>query len=125
MKTTREVAQMFQVSSRTLRYYEELGLLKPVRSEVNQRLFSNADCTRLKLIIRGKRFGFSLEEIKEMILLFDKDRTGKKQLERTIDYGREKIKEVDGRITELQEMKAEMEELIAQFTEKLGGKHIE
>ncbi|MBM7692749.1 DNA-binding transcriptional MerR regulator [Peribacillus deserti] len=119
MKTTREVAQLFQVSSRTLRYYEELGLLKPARSEVNQRLFSKADCTRLKLILRGKRFGFTLEEIKEMVLLFDKDRTGKKQLERTIKFGTEKIEEVEGKIKELQEMKEEMEILLLEFTEKL------
>ena len=54
-----------------------------------------------------------------MILLFDKDRTGIKQLERTIDFGNEKIGQVEAKIQELTEMKMEMEQLLVQFTEKL------
>lgn len=121
LKTITEVAESFGVSTRTIRYYEEIGLLAPDRSEGNQRLFSNAELAKLKLIFRGKRYGFSLEDIKEMVLLFDKDRTGRKQLEVTIEYGKRRIGEIDRKILELQEMKAEMEELLEEFTEKLDN----
>ncbi|WP_432363929.1 MerR family transcriptional regulator [Sporosarcina sp. UB5] len=119
MKTITEVAESFGVTTRTIRYYEEIGLLSPERSEGNQRLYTNAELAKLKLIFRGKRYGFSLDDIKEMVLLFDKDRTGRKQLEVTIEYGKRRIGEIDRKIQELQEMKDEMEELLVKFTEKL------
>ncbi|MFC5604254.1 MerR family transcriptional regulator [Sporosarcina koreensis] len=119
MKTITEVAESFGVSTRTIRYYEQIGLLAPDRSEGNQRLYSNAELAKLKLIFRGKRYGFSLDDIKEMVLLFDKDRTGRKQLEVTVEYGKRRIGEIDRKIRELKEMKAEMEELLEEFTEKL------
>lgn len=74
----------------------------------------------MKLIIRGKRYGFTLDEIKEMVILFDKDRTGKKQLERTIEFGNEKIEQIEVKIKELQDMKKEMEILQEEFIEKLN-----
>ncbi|MET3655680.1 MerR family transcriptional regulator [Sporosarcina psychrophila] len=119
MKDITEVAQAYDVSTRTIRYYEELGLLKPDRTAGNRRIYPKAEVVKLRLILRGKRYGFTLEEIKEMILLFDKDRTGIKQLERTIDFGNEKIGQVEDKIQELMEMKMEMEQLLVQFTEKL------
>lgn len=60
-----------------------------------------------------------MEEIKEMILLFDLDRTGIKQLERTIEYGQQKIKEIDQKIEELYEIRQEIEKTEAIFQEKL------
>ncbi|APC49590.1 MerR family transcriptional regulator [Virgibacillus halodenitrificans] len=119
VKTIAEVAAEFDVTTRTIRYYEEIGLLVPGRTTGNRRVFSKSDVTRLKLIFRGKRYGFSLEEIKEMILLFDEDRSGKKQLKRTIEYGEEKVAEIEEVIAEFQALKSEMEVLMEQFTQKL------
>lgn len=119
MKSISDVAKQFNITTRTIRYYEELGLLNPVRSESNRRFYRPADCTKLKLIQRGKQYGFQLDEIKEMVLLFDMDRTGKKQLERTIEYGNEKIKEIEAKIIDLEEMKKEMGTLLHVFTDKL------
>lgn len=119
MKTIQEVAKYFNVSTRTIRYYEELGLLNPCRSYTNQRTFSKKELAKLKLIFRGKRFGFSLDEIKEMVLLFDMDRTGIQQLERTVTYGEQKILEIDQKIAELMQMKGELHQLHAMFSEKL------
>lgn len=119
MKSISDVAKQFNITTRTIRYYEELGLLNPVRSESNRRFYRPADCTKLKLIQRGKQYGFQLDEIKEMVLLFDMDRTGKKQLERTIEYGNEKIKEIEQKIIDLEEMKKEMGTLLHVFTDKL------
>ncbi|MFP3919326.1 MerR family DNA-binding transcriptional regulator [Lysinibacillus telephonicus] len=119
MKTIKEVAKQFNVSTRTLRYYEEIGLLHPSRSISNQRTFSKKEIAKLKLILRGKKFGFSLEEIKEMVLLFDVDRTGIQQLERTVNYGEQKMKEIDEKIAELTQMKNELQQLYTMFSEKL------
>lgn len=121
MKKIAEVAKQFHITTRTIRYYEEIGLLKPERSPTNERLFPKSELVKLKLIARGKRYGFSLEEIKEMILLFDKDRSGKKQLERTIQYGKQRIVDIDERIEELLQIKSEMEHLLTEFTEKLNS----
>ncbi|MTD31875.1 MerR family DNA-binding transcriptional regulator [Planomicrobium sp. YIM 101495] len=120
MKTIKEVAEGFGMTTRTIRYYEELGMLKPERDGANRRLFSAREIAKLKLIDRGKRYGFSLEEIKEMVLLFDIDRSGEKQLERTIEYGQRQIREIEVKIAELESMKAEMTGLLAEFTEKLN-----
>ncbi|WP_139488211.1 MerR family transcriptional regulator [Brevibacillus dissolubilis] len=112
--TISDLAAELDISTRTIRYYEELGLLRPVRSEKGNRLYTRSDRARLKLILRGKRFGFSLDEIKEMIELFHEDRTGRKQLERTISYGNQKLQEIDERIQELKLLREE----ILQFKEK-------
>ncbi|ARP42463.1 MULTISPECIES: MerR family transcriptional regulator [Geobacillus] len=117
--TISDLAQEFHVSTRTIRYYEERGLLTPIRTESGQRLYTKKERAKLKLILRGKRFGFSLEEIHEMIALFDEDRTGKKQLEKTVEYGRKKIKEVSERIDDLLKLKAEMEALLSDFEKRL------
>ncbi|MEL3960109.1 MerR family transcriptional regulator [Lysinibacillus endophyticus] len=119
MKSIQEVASEFKVSTRTLRYYEEIGLLKPGRSISNQRTFSKKETAKLKLILRGKKYGFSLEEIKEMVLLFDLDRTGIQQLERTVEYGEQKMLEIDEKIAELTQIKSEIQQLHTLFNEKL------
>ncbi|RLQ94089.1 MerR family transcriptional regulator [Falsibacillus albus] len=114
-----QLANDFQISTRTLRYYEELGLLRPTRNKAGQRLYSRKDLVRLKLILRGKKYGFQLDEIKEMILLFDQDRSGRKQLRRTIRFGEEKIRMVNDRIEELVLMKQEMEAIMDDFKKRL------
>ncbi|MEI3598401.1 MerR family DNA-binding transcriptional regulator [Oceanobacillus sp. SE10311] len=115
-----ELAEEFGITTRAIRYYEELGLLKPERTEAGQRIFSSKERGRLKLIFRGKRYGFQLDEIREMIQLFDLDRTGRKQLERTIEYGKGKIEEVTERIEELLRIRSEMEQLLEEFQTKLN-----
>ncbi len=107
------------MTTRTIRYYEELGLISSERTEGNQRIYSKKECAKLKLIFRGKRYGFSLDEIKEMVLLFDRDRTGIAQLERTIRYGDQRLKQIDMKIEELTEMKEEILLLRASFAKKL------
>jgi len=65
-----DLAREFQVTTRTIRYYEDDALLTP-RREGQNRIYSPRDRVRLKLIVRGKRLGFSLKEIKEMLDLYD------------------------------------------------------
>jgi DNA-binding transcriptional MerR regulator len=75
-----ELAKEFGVTTRTIRFYEDQGLLSPRREGAN-RVFSNRDRVRLKLALRGKRLGFSLAEIRELFELYDVSRDEKKQLE--------------------------------------------
>ncbi|MBU5267082.1 MerR family transcriptional regulator [Virgibacillus proomii] len=115
-----EIAERFGVTTRTIRYYEEIGILQPRRTNGGQRVFTKKEIAQLQLIFRGKKFGFSLEEIREMIRLFDEDPTGKQQLKRTIEYGYRKVEEVAERINELEEVRAEMEKYIITFQKKLA-----
>ncbi len=114
-----DIAKLYDVSTRTIRYYEEIGLLHPFRTASGQRVFSKKETTRLKLIFKGKKYGFQLDEIKEMIELFDRDPTGKKQLARTVEYGQEKINEVTERIDELMIIRSEMDTLLREYNVKL------
>lgn len=114
-----ELASYFDITTRTIRYYEEIGLLQPQRSKTGQRIFSKKERIRLELIFRGKKYGFQLDEIREMIQLFDRDPSGKKQLQKTIEYGQEKVGEVSNRIDDLMMLRTEMESLIVDFQTKL------
>jgi DNA-binding transcriptional MerR regulator len=75
-----ELAREFGVTTRTIRHYEEQGLLNPAR-EGTSRIFGARDRVRLKLALRGKRLGFSLGEIRELFELYDLAKDEKKQLE--------------------------------------------
>jgi DNA-binding transcriptional MerR regulator len=78
--TITELASEFGITTRTIRHYEDEGLLSP-RREGQNRLFSPRDRVRLKLALRGKRLGFSLSEIRELFDLYDLARDEKGQLE--------------------------------------------
>ena len=78
--TITELAKEFGITTRTIRHYEDEGLLSPRREGLN-RLFSQRDRVRLKLALRGKRLGFTLGEIRELFDLYDLARDEQKQLE--------------------------------------------
>jgi DNA-binding transcriptional MerR regulator len=78
--TITELAKEFDITTRTIRHYEDEGLLSP-RREGQNRLFSQRDRVRLKLALRGKRLGFTLAEIRELFDLYDLARDEKRQLE--------------------------------------------
>ncbi|HDY8160216.1 TPA: MerR family DNA-binding transcriptional regulator [Vibrio vulnificus] len=65
-----ELAKEFDITTRSIRFYEDVGLLQPERKG-NTRIYQRRDKTRLKLILRGKRLGFSLAEIRELFELYD------------------------------------------------------
>ncbi|BAH42574.1 probable transcriptional regulator [Brevibacillus brevis NBRC 100599] len=117
--TISDLAQQLDVSTRTIRYYEELGLIFPSRTEKGSRHYNRKDRARLRLILRGKRFGFSLDQIREMIKLFDEDRTGRAQLLRTIEYGNQKLAEIDEKIMELRQLREDILVYKQNFEQKL------
>jgi DNA-binding transcriptional MerR regulator len=80
----RDLASEFDVTTRTIRYYEEKGLLSPRRNGA-QRIYRPADRTKLKLILRGKRLGFSLDESAEIVMMYGSPGKNRKQLEKLIE----------------------------------------
>ncbi len=78
-----ELAQEFAVTTRTIRHYEDMKLLLPAR-QGQKRIYSLADRTKLKLIVRGKRLGFSLQESGELIHMYEPGKINVDQLERTL-----------------------------------------
>lgn len=115
-----ELCKEFEVTTRTLRYYEEIGLLNPIHTDSGRRRYAAKDRTRLFLIRRGKNLGFTLEEIKEMIDLFLVDGTGEKQLKKTIQFGNEKIEQLDNKINELNQLKNEIMKMKTILEKKLS-----
>lgn len=100
----RDLSQEFAVTTRTLRYYEEKGLLSPIR--VGQsRLYTSADRARLILILRGKTLGLSLEQSADLISMYDPESNNKKQLEALIDN-------IQIRRCQLEAQKKELERMI-------------
>lgn len=99
--TIREMCDAYEVTPRTLRFYEQKELLFPVRNG-QKRLYTRRDRARLKLILRGKRFGFSLEEIRQLLDLYYVGDQQATQLSRTLDIARD-------RLTDMQRQRAELD----------------
>ena len=109
--TIREMCDAFEVTPRTLGFYEPKELLFPIR-EGQKRLFTRRDRARLKLILRGKRFGFSLEEIRQLLDLYHVGDQQQTQLVRTYELARE-------RLAALEAERDEMERNIGDLREQL------
>ncbi|CAJ1835349.1 MerR family DNA-binding transcriptional regulator [Aeromonas veronii] len=84
-----ELAREFDITTRSIRFYEDQGLLNPAR-EGQTRIYSKQDRVRLKLTLRGKRLGFSLAEIRELFDLYDADKSSRTQLQTMLGLVEEK-----------------------------------
>ncbi|WP_347310548.1 MerR family transcriptional regulator [Defluviimonas sp. SAOS-178_SWC] len=109
--TIREMCDAFDVTPRTLRFYESKELLSPVR-EGQKRLFTRRDRGRLKLILRGKRFGFSLEDIRQILDLYDLGDRERTQMTRAIEVARQ-------RLAEMQRQRDDLDTTIAELGEQI------
>ncbi|MDR9484984.1 MULTISPECIES: MerR family transcriptional regulator [Sediminimonas] len=107
--TIREMCDAFDVTPRTLRFYEAKELLAPIR-EGQKRLFTKRDRARLKLILRGKRFGFSLEEIRQLLDLYDMGDAQQTQLMRTYDIAQERLRDLERQRDEINTAIADLRE---------------
>ncbi|MBU4277058.1 MAG: MerR family DNA-binding transcriptional regulator [Proteobacteria bacterium] len=117
--TIAELAQELEISTRTIRFYEEKGLISPERTSGNRRIYSKRDRARLKLILRGKRFGYSLEEIGEMIGMGAVDLDEEEQIVRSLAYGDKKLGDIRQRIDELKMLAEDIETMRAKLLAKL------
>ncbi|WP_296474269.1 MerR family DNA-binding transcriptional regulator [Roseinatronobacter sp.] len=111
-KNIRQMCADFGVTPRTLRFYEAKELLFPKR-DGQHRLFGRRDQARLKLILRGKRFGFSLEELRQLLDMYDRDDSELKQLRKTYDIACE-------RLADMERQRAELDEAIADLKQELA-----
>lgn len=102
-----DLAFEFDVTTRTIRFYEEKGLLKPTRNGT-RRIYGPADRTKLRLILRGKRLGFSLDESAEIILMYGTPGNNRKQLEALVAKIQEKRADLKRQQKDLQIMLREL-----------------
>ncbi|PHQ97443.1 MAG: MerR family transcriptional regulator [Marinosulfonomonas sp.] len=107
LMTIRVMCDTYNVTPRTLRFYEAKELLHPIR-DGQKRLFTNRDRARLKLILRGKRFGFPLEDIRQLLDLYDMASLRHTQVQRAYDLGLKRMEEMKQQFNELAETIAEL-----------------
>ena len=98
-----DLASEFDITTRTIRFYEEKGFLKPGRKGT-RRIYSPSDRTKLRLILRGKRLGLSLDESAEIVLMYGSSRNNRKQLEKLVARIQEKQVELKSQQQDLEFM---------------------
>jgi len=108
--TLKEMCEEFEVTPRTLRYYEYIELLIPEK-QGRKRFYGGKEKARLRLIKRGRRFGFSLEEIRQWLEMYDHKDKNQVQLERWIEMAAVQTKELEDRKAEIQAAIDDMQRL--------------
>lgn len=109
----RQMCDTYAVTPRTLRFYEQKELLFPARVGT-QRLYGRACRTRLQLILRGKRFGFSLEDIRQLLDMYDPAGSNEAQLLRTYDLARMRLAQMETQAAELAEAITELRDQVTE-----------
>jgi len=115
-----ELAKSMDITPRSIRFYEEQGLLNPARNGQN-RIYLKKDQVRLKLILRGKRLGFSLAETKTLFNLYDSHQNSKVQLEAMLKMTAEKRAYMQQQLEDIEMLKAELEDVEARCQEELNA----
>jgi DNA-binding transcriptional MerR regulator len=125
--TISDLAQEFGVTTRTIRFYEEKGLISPMR-EGQKRLYSNSDRVRIKLILRGKRIGMTLQECVDFIDMYDPEHNNAEQLRSLIDNVKRRRESLLQQKRDIDDMLAGLDEVQSLCEESLAGgntrKHI-
>jgi DNA-binding transcriptional MerR regulator len=119
-----ELAREFAITARTIRFYEDEGLIKPKRQGLT-RLYSAHDRVRLGWILRGKRLGFSLAEIKELLDLYQVDRTGVQQLRELLRRSRLHIADLEHKRRDLDAHISEFKDVEIQVAAELKQRGID
>ena len=109
--TIRQMCDKFKVTARTLRFYEDKELLAPIR-EGQKRLYTKREQVRVNLILQGKCFGFSLEEMRELLDLYYLDDQQKTQMERAVAMGKQ-------RLIDMEQQRKELDQAIIDIKERL------
>ena len=117
--TIGELAKEFDITPRSIRFYEEQDLISPTRTGMN-RIYNNKDRVRLKLILRGKRLGFSLAEAKNLFELYDSNPDSAMQLETMLSMTEQKRAVLLQQLEEIQMLMGELDEVEARCREELA-----
>lgn len=118
--TIRQMCDTFDVTARTLRFYEQKELLAPLRIG-SKRLYTKRDRARMTLILRGKRFGFSLEDIRQLLDMYDRDGSNYAQLRRTYELAQQRLAQMQAERLALDEAIEELRQEIAQGADRMSG----
>lgn len=121
--TIREMCDLFDVTPRTLRFYEAKELIAPVR-EGQKRLYAKRDRARLKLILRGKKFGFSLEEIRQLLEMYYMQDQQQTQMTKTYELAQVRLQELKRQREELDQTIEELEEQLRLGADLIKGMNI-
>lgn len=117
-----DLASEFSITPRSLRFYEEKGLLAPERRG-QTRLYSAADRTRLKLLLRGKRLGLTLDESADIIGMYDPVGNNQAQLEKLLSAIRERKDNLERQLEELHSMLRDLDEWEQRTLEAMPTSH--
>lgn len=116
-----ELADLLEVTPRTIRFYEQKGLIRPQRAG-KTRVYTHRDKARLQLILRGKRLGFSLAEIKEYLDLYEIDRTQQSQLHLLLTKVNKRIESLEAQQRDLQQTLKELYQVQAEAKQALSAR---
>jgi DNA-binding transcriptional MerR regulator len=105
-----ELSKEFDITTRSIRFYEDQGLLIPTRKG-QTRIYNQRDRVRLKLILRGKRLGFSLAETGKLFELYDADKSSAKQLSSMMELIYEKKKDLTQQLNDINAVLIELNDL--------------
>ena len=120
LRSIAEASEELGVTQRTLRFYEDKGLIQPTRVGT-MRVYSRREIGRMQLILRGKKLGFSIREIGEFLSLYDEDPDHIEQTRRLLDRVRERMNELHQQRAALDETIVEMEKLERQALDYLDA----
>lgn len=114
----KEMCARFEVTPRTLRYYEYIELLQPER-EGRSRFYSTRDCARMTLILRGRKFGIKLEEIRQWLKIYENEGTEAQRLA-FVEMADRQMNELEEQAKQLSDAISELRRLREQTARKLG-----
>jgi DNA-binding transcriptional MerR regulator len=114
----KDMCAKFDVTPRTLRYYEYIELLSPER-DGRARFYTPRDVARMTLIMRGRRFGFSLEDVRQWLLIREEQGT-EAQMRALVDAAAQQLARLDEQIAELQEARDDLADLRSDVSKTLG-----
>ncbi|CAM3156697.1 MerR family DNA-binding transcriptional regulator [Paracoccus nototheniae] len=120
LMTIRQMCDDFEVTPRTLRFYEARELIFPHRRG-QHRLYDRRDRARLTLILRGKRFGFSLEQIRQLLELYEPGGANRTQIAATIEVGRARLADMERQYAELSDAIAQLRTQISDAEGRLSA----
>lgn len=120
-----DLIDMLGISARTIRYYEELGFIHPYRTAGNHRIYHRKDYARLRMILRGRMLGFSLDEMKELFQLYDADPSEKEQLKRGIELAKKHLEDIHSRMSEMRILETDLTAALEDAQKRLKQLQVE
>jgi len=118
--TISQLAEEFGITTRSIRFYEEKGLLSPERTEGDYRLFHRRDRTRLKLILRGKRFGLTLDEIFDILGSAAADMNETDQVQKALGHFEKVLDDLAARKREIEAMERDLLQYVGGMRARLS-----